>query len=400
MGVADKRGEKMKLSAGRASGFLASLLILPMLCASAAAAPASKGDGSHLLRVDHYVRVTSTAPAMAGRDALLYVREVVLPGTVLRGGPRAGRVVLFVHGAGTPAEVAFDVRYGDYSWMAYLAKAGFDVFSMDMTGYGRSTRPAPMRDACNFPKQAQAQFVPTVIAAVCPPTFTGPITTMGSDWNDIDAVVDRIRALRHVDKLSLVGWSQGGPRMAGYAARHPGKIDRIVALAPAYQPDGPLDEPKTIAYKDGSMTSQSSADFTANWDRQVGCPGQYDPAVSKAVWTQMLASDPVGASWGTGVRRAPLVPTWGFDKAAVATMHTPFLMVSGQNDKQVPQPRVRQLYADLGAKDKVFVDLACSSHNAMWEKNHLLLFHASLEWLTKGTVEGKSEGMLRLGYSP
>ena len=47
---------------------------------------------------------------------------------------------------------------------------------------------------------------------------------------------------------------------------------------------------------------------------------------------------------------------------------------------------------------KVFIDLACSSHNAMWEKNHLLLFSASLEWLTKGTVQGKQEGMLRLGY--
>jgi pimeloyl-ACP methyl ester carboxylesterase len=47
-------------------------------------------------------------------------------------------VVLFVHGAGTPAEVSFDVPYKDYSWMAYLAQAGYDVFSVDMTGYGRS----------------------------------------------------------------------------------------------------------------------------------------------------------------------------------------------------------------------------------------------------------------------
>ena len=35
-------------------------------------------------------------------------------------------------------------------------------------------------------------------------------------------------------------------------------------------------------------------------------------------------------------------------------------------------------------KEKVFIDLGCSSHNAMWEKNHLLLFRASLEWLTAG----------------
>jgi len=52
----------------------------------------------------------------------------------------------------------------------------------------------------------------------------------------------------------------------------------------------------------------------------------------------------------------------------------------------------------LGAPQKIFVDLACSSHNAMWEKNHLLLFRASLEWLTQGSVQGKQEGMLRLGY--
>ena len=73
-------------------------------------------------------------------------------------------------------------------------------------------------------------------------------------------------------------------------------------------------------------------------------------------------------------------------------------MITGVHDKQVGPDRVRELYADLGARQKVFIDLACSSHNAMWEKNHNLLFRASLEWLTRGTVNGSSEGMLRLGY--
>jgi len=54
--------------------------------------------------------------------------------------------------------------------------------------------------------------------------------------------------------------------------------------------------------------------------------------------------------------------------------------------------------ADLGANKKVLVDLACSSHNAMWEKNHRLLFQASLEWLNKGTVNGVEQGKVRLGY--
>jgi alpha-beta hydrolase superfamily lysophospholipase len=82
----------------------------------------------------------------------------------------------------------------------------------------------------------------------------------------------------------------------------------------------------------------------------------------------------------------------------VAKTQIPTLLISGANDKQVNPDRVRELYADLGSPKKVFVDLACSSHNAIWEKNHLPLFQASLEWLTQGSVQGKQEGMLRLGY--
>jgi pimeloyl-ACP methyl ester carboxylesterase len=363
-----------------------------------AACAAFGDDGSRLLFVDHYVRVKSTAPAIAGQDAQIYLREVVLAGTVLRGGPAPERVVLFVHGAGTPAEVSFDVPYRDYSWMAYLAKAGFDVFSMDMTGYGRSTRPPAMNDPCNFSKEQQAQFVPNLIPAACAPSYATPITTMGSDWDDIGAVVDHLRALRRVEKVSLVGWSQGGPRAGGFAARHPEKVARLVALAPAYNRAGPLEPPAPLPPGNGSMTAQSRADFTANWDRQVGCADQYEPAASNSVWSEMLASDPVGATWGAGVRRAPQVPTWGFNQAVVANMQTPFLMVAGAHDKQVAPDHVRELYADLGSKQKVFIDLACSSHNAMWEKNHLLLFQASLEWLKDGKVGGASEGMLKLGY--
>ena len=77
----------------------------------------------------------------------------------------------------------------------------------------------------------------------------------------------------------------------------------------------------------------------------------------------------------------------------------PMLVVAGAHDKQVPPDRVRDLYTDLGAPNKIFADLACSSHNAAWERNHLLLFRASLEFLTTGTVNGTKQGMLKLGYS-
>jgi pimeloyl-ACP methyl ester carboxylesterase len=322
------------------------------------------------------------------------VRERVKPATALRGAPADDRVVLFVHGAGTPAEVAFDVPYADYSWMGYLAAAGFDVFSMDMTGYGRSTRPPVMNEPCNLSAEQQAALG----RAPCKATHASQLTTIASDWDDLDAVVDYVRALRDVPRVSLVGWSLGGPRAGGYASRHADKVAKLVLLAPAYNRDAGQQPPTTSPAAGVAFNAQSHADFTANWDRQVGCANQYEPAAAAAVWGAMLESDPVGATWGQGVRRAPNTTVWGFGKAAVERMRTPTLMVAGIHDKQVPPERVHQYYEDLGAESKVLVDLGCSSHNAMWETNHGVLFAASLEWLTKGTVNGMTQGIVKLGY--
>ena len=91
----------------------------------------------------------------------------------------------------------------------------------------------------------------------------------------------------------------------------------------------------------------------------------------------------------------------GWSQDAVAKMTMPVLMVSGQFDRSVPQDRVRDLYNDLPGHNKVFVDVACSSHYAMWERNHLLLFQASLEWLNGLGHGGRETGRndQRLGYS-
>jgi pimeloyl-ACP methyl ester carboxylesterase len=363
--------------------------------------PAYGEDAPKFLRFDHYVRVKAEVPAIAGDITQIYVREIEQTSGPHPVGPGADRVVLFVHGAGTPAEVAFDAAYRDYSWMAYLAQAGFDVFAMDLTGYGRSTRPAPMNDPCNLTAAQQAGFIPSLITAVCPPSYTKQLITIASDWNDIDSVVDHLRAIRQVDKVTLIGWSQGGPRAGGYATQHPDKVQKLVLLAPAYgrgassnSPDPPAQVPA-----DGAVfNTQSRAEFFENWDRQVGCPNQYDPAAANAVWSQMIESDPVGATWGPGVRRAPQETIWGWNQAMAAKLQIPVLLVSGAYDKQVAPAGVRTLYGDLGSTRKVFVDLACSSHNALWKKNHLLLFGASLEWLTKGTVDDRETGMLRRGY--
>jgi len=371
----------------RSFGFVA-------LFTATVAGVSAQSDGRKILSIDHMVTVKSTVPAIAGQPAQIYVRERVAEGTP---NPAADRVVLFVHGAGTPAEVAFDVPTGDYSWMAHLAKGGFDAFSMDTTGYGRSTRPAPMNDPCNLSAAQQGQFVPTLIPGPCKATHPAPLTTIASDWNDIDAVVDHIRRLRKVEKVSLVAWSLGGPRAGGYAAQHPEKVNRLVLFAPAYNRDAPATQPPPSATS-VAFNTQSRSEFDANWDRQIGCEQQFDPKVRDAVWAEMLASDPVGAKWGSGVRRAPSTANWGWNSAMVGGMKIPTLVIAGANDKQVPPERVKAAYDDLGATDKVLVDLGCASHNAMWEMNHRTMFDASLEWLTNGTVGGTRNGVIRLGY--
>jgi pimeloyl-ACP methyl ester carboxylesterase len=374
-------------------------LAAAILAGATFAVPATGDDSQRILLIDHYVPVKSTVPAIAGQIAEIYVRERVQAGSLSRTTSLGGRVAVFIHGAGTPAEASFDTSHSDYSWMAYLASAGYDVFSVDMTGYGRSAHPAEMNDLCNLSEAQQKTLIPALLPAACPPSYPRQMTTIASDWNDISAAVDFVRALRHVDKVSLLGWSLGGPRAGGWAAQHADKVDKIVLLAPAYNRASSAAPPAKVPADGTAMGVMTHERFLQSWDEQVGCANEYDPAVAEVIWSDILASDPVAASWGGGMRRWPNVTVWGWGQEAVAKMTMPVLLVSGQYDRSVPQDRVRDLYNDLPGHNKVFVDLACSSHYTMWERNHLLLFKASLEFLNSGTVDGKSEGMLSLGYS-
>jgi pimeloyl-ACP methyl ester carboxylesterase len=399
----------------RVSGLVVGTLCLAALLPPPAAAqamqqgqgrgPAATGGGAPLT-LDHYVPVKSLVPAIEGQVAQIYVHERVRADVVERQVP-ADRVVVFVHGAGTPAEVGFDVPRAGYSWMAYLAEAGFDVFSVEMSGYGRSTRPYPMNDICNLPAARQTLVArvqrvpgePDVVAAptACESSYPHSLTTSASDWNDLAGAVDYVRTLRGVERVSLIGWSAGGPRAGGYALAHPDKVAKLVLLAPAYNRNGSA-TPPTLPANGTPYNVQTYEEFLQNWQRQAPCPAQFDPALAAVIWEDMLESDPVGASWGPGVRRAPQTTTWGWNQQLVGTLEAPTLLISGEHDAQVAPARVRELHEDLGSTDKVFVDLGCAGHSAMWEKNRELLFRASLDWLTKGTVQGMRQGVVRLGY--
>jgi pimeloyl-ACP methyl ester carboxylesterase len=63
----------------------------------------------------------------------------------------------YVHGATYPAETAFDLQLNGQSWMDYIAEKGYDVYLLDVRGYGQSTRPPQM----NRPANENAPFANT-----------------------------------------------------------------------------------------------------------------------------------------------------------------------------------------------------------------------------------------------
>src|SRR6202051_1019057 len=72
----------------------------------------------------------------------------------------AGKILLFVHGATYPSESAFDLPIEGASMMDLIAARGYDVYLVDIRGYGRSTRPPEM----SMPPEANPPIVSTEIA--------------------------------------------------------------------------------------------------------------------------------------------------------------------------------------------------------------------------------------------
>src|SRR5471030_840576 len=58
----------------------------------------------------------------------------------------AERTLLFVHCSTYPAHTGFDIPLGGQSWMEYIASRGYDVYCLDVRGYGSSTRPKAMAE--------------------------------------------------------------------------------------------------------------------------------------------------------------------------------------------------------------------------------------------------------------
>ncbi|TAN66016.1 MAG: alpha/beta fold hydrolase, partial [Magnetospirillum sp.] len=123
------------------------------------------------------------------------------------------KTVLFIHGASYPAHSSFDLAIDGESWMDWLAGKGYDVYSLDIRGYGKSTRP---------PELSQT------------PEANPPVVDTAAAVEDVTSAVDFIVSRRNTQKVVLVGWSWGATVAGSFATATADRVERLVLYAPQW----------------------------------------------------------------------------------------------------------------------------------------------------------------------
>jgi pimeloyl-ACP methyl ester carboxylesterase len=288
---------------------------------------------------------------------------------------RPERTVVYVHGATYPASTAFDLKLDGLSWMEYIAARGYDVYLIDLRGYGKSTRPKEMSE------DAKAN----------PPLVRGDTAV-----KDIGTVVDFVLARRNIPRVNLIGWSWGTVTMATYATQSPTKVERLVLYAPGWirqtaslVQTGPGPTP---AYR---MVSRDAA--MGRW--LTGVPEDKKATLIPAGWFDAWAdatwaTDAEGAKMNPPVLRAPNgvlqdgLDYWAAGKAYYdpAKITAPTMLVLGEWDRDTPPYMAQTLFPLLvSSPGKRFVMLAEGTHTIIMEKNRLKLFEAVQNFLDEAS---------------
>ena len=276
------------------------------------------------------------------------------------------RTVLFVHGATYPAHTTFDLPVEGRSWMDHIAARGYDVYLLDLRGYGKSTRP---------PEMAQS------------PDANPPIVRTEAAVKDIDAAVDFILGRRDIARLVLLGWSWGTFSTPAYTIAHPTKVARLVLYAPIW-----LGQTGRLAQAEGgrmpayrTVTREQASARWFNGVPQSETANLIPPGVFDAWATATWATDPEGAKQDPPVIRAPngvmadVAATWWvgkpyYDPAKIAL---PTLLVTAAWDSDVPPTMARALLPRLvNAPAKRLVELPQGTHSVMMETHRFALFDA------------------------
>jgi pimeloyl-ACP methyl ester carboxylesterase len=277
----------------------------------------------------------------------------------------ADRLLLFVHGATYPAETAFDLPLGGFSWMDYLACRGWDVYLVDVRGYGRSSRPPEM---------------------AAPPEENQPIVSTNVAVRDVGSAVAYILQRRQAQSLNLLGWSWGTSIMGTYAAANPEQVQRLVLYAPLW-----LRKTPSLVAADGRLGAYRTVTVEQarkRWltgvppDKVQGLiPEGWFEAWAEATW----ATDPDSGKWDPPLLRAPngVIQDgreyWAAGRAYYdpRAIRAATLLIHGEWDQDTPgymAQAINELLENAAWKRLVKVEEA--THTLIMEKNRMRLFEA------------------------
>jgi pimeloyl-ACP methyl ester carboxylesterase len=280
------------------------------------------------------------------------------------------RILLFVHGATYPAETTFDLKLNDVSWMDYIARHGYDVYLVDVRGYGRSTRPPEMDR---------------------PAADNEPIVRTETAVKDVGAAVDFILKRRTVSKIDLMGWSWGTSIMGWYTAQNNDKVNRLVLYAPQWIRTTP--SPISAGDKPGAYRTLSRDAARIRW--LTGVPEDKKADLIPPGWFESwadatFATDPVGSKQTPQVLRAPngIVQDgreyWAEGKVLYdpAGIHVPTFLAHAEWDADLPSYMLHAYFARLtGTPYKRYVEIGEGTHTILLERNRMQLFQAVQQFL-------------------
>ena len=277
------------------------------------------------------------------------------------------RIVLYVHGATYPSETAFDLPLNGISWMDYIAQHGYDVYLVDIRGYGKSTRPREMSE---------------------PADRNEPIARTPVAVKDVGSAVEFIRKRRGATKVNLLGWSWGTSIMGMYTAQNNDKVNKLVLYAPQWlRTTASLVSAgsKPGAYR--TVTREAARD---RWLTGVAKDKQGDliPAGWFEAWADAtFATDPQG---GGKTLRAPNgvvvdgLDYWSAGKPLYdpGLIRVPTFLAHAEWDADLPSYMLYAYFEKLtNVPYKRYVQIGEGTHTVIMEKNRMQLFQAVQQFL-------------------
>jgi pimeloyl-ACP methyl ester carboxylesterase len=341
------------------------LIVLALVAIYLLAAPLALGQGGTGGKVEPR-KVVTEAYSVPSKDQgiQLYVRNK-RPEGMTNFSPN--HILLFVHGATYPSETTFDLPVGGFSWMDYIAQHGWDVYLMDLRGYGGSTRP---------PEMSQ------------PPSANPPIVNTDVAIRDLATVVDHVLSRRGVPRITLIGWSWGTVIAGAYTAQNNDKVERLVLYAPIWLRQGPS-APGLAIRVEGPMAAYRSVNMETarqRWLQGVPAEKQKDLIPDgwfDTWWKALLESDSVGAAQSPPVLRAPngvledIRKYWSSDTRYYdpSRISVPTLLVQAEWDNDTPPYMAQAVFARLtNAPLKRYVVIGEGTHTVLLERNRMQLF--------------------------